>query len=196
MSAVVMDSSAWLTFFEGSGNADVFEDAILAADPLIVPSICLAEVFKVLLRQVDVALALRAVAQMRLGEVVDLDADLALAGVERYLLHSGHLGDALRAVAVEHPRDRIPLVVTQSEAMGLGADLAASAGIRLERLRRILAGSRVEASDVWIVLGALVGALNQWATHQAPRVELGDALEEGLGRIREALDSRSVATLF
>jgi len=130
------------------------------------------------------------------SDVLWVDADLALAGVERYLQHSSHLGNALRAVAVEHPRDRIPLVVTQSEAMGLGADLAASAGIRLERLRRILAGSRVEASDVWIVLGALVGALNQWATHQAPRVELGDALEEGLGRIREALDSRSVATLF
>ena len=130
------------------------------------------------------------------SDVLWVDVDHALAGLERNLQRSGHLGDALRAVAVEHPRDRIPLVVTQSEAMGLGADLAASAGIRLERLRRILAGSRVEASDVWIVLGALVGALNQWASHQAPRVELGDALEEELGRIREALDSRSVATLF
>lgn len=130
------------------------------------------------------------------SDVLWVDVDHALAGLEHYLQRSGHLGDALRAVAVEHPRDRIPLVVTQSEAMGLGADLPASAGIRLERLRRILAGSRVDASDVWIVLGALVGALRQWATHQAPRVELGDALEEGLGRIREALDSRSVATLF
>ena len=130
------------------------------------------------------------------SDVLWVDVDHALAGLEHYLQHSGHLGDALRAITAEHPRDRIPLVVTQSEAMGLGADLAASAGIRLERLRRILTGSRVDPSDVWIVLGALVGALQHWATHQAPRVELGDALEEGLGRIREALDSRSVATLF
>ena len=130
------------------------------------------------------------------SDVLWVDVDHALAGLEHHLHRDDHLGDALRAVAAEHPRDRIPLVVTQSEAMGLGADLAASAGIRLERLRRILVGSRVDASDVWIVLGALVGALHQWATHQAPRVELGVALEEGLGRIREVLDSRSVATLF
>jgi len=95
MSAVVMDSSAWLTFFEGSGNADVFEDAILAADPLIVPSICLAEVFKVLLRQVDVALALRAVAQMRLGEVVDLDADLALAAASAGIKYKLPMADSI-----------------------------------------------------------------------------------------------------
>ncbi len=130
------------------------------------------------------------------SDVLWVDVDHALARLEHQLRQADHLGDALRAVATEHPRERIPLVVTQSEAMGLGVDLAASAGIRLERLRRILEGSRVEASDVWIVLGALVGALHQWATHQAPRVDLGDALEVGLGRIREVLDSRSVATLF
>jgi AcrR family transcriptional regulator len=130
------------------------------------------------------------------SDVLWVDVDHALSGLEHQLHHADHLGDALRAVAAKHPRDRIPLVVTQSEAMGLGADLAASAGIRLECLRRILAGSRVDASDAWIVLGALVGALHQWATHQAPRPELGDALEEGLDRIRQVLGSRSVATLF
>jgi predicted nucleic acid-binding protein len=85
----VVDSSAWLEYFAGSSAADSFAAAIEAVDRLIVPSICLVEVFKVVLRQRGESDALQAIALMQQGSVVDLDSPLALAaakiGVERKL---------------------------------------------------------------------------------------------------------------
>jgi len=58
-------------------------------DYLVVPAICLIEVFKVVLRQRGESDALQAVALMHQGSVVNLDASLALMagklGVERKL---------------------------------------------------------------------------------------------------------------
>jgi predicted nucleic acid-binding protein len=76
--ANVVDSSAWLEYLDGGPNARSFEPPILAVDRLVVPSICLLEVFKRVLREKGEDAALDVVAQMRQGLVVDLDADLAL----------------------------------------------------------------------------------------------------------------------
>lgn len=74
----VVDSSAWLSYFAGDRNAPVFAPAIEDIDDLLVPGITLTEVFKSVLRQRDDAAALAAVAHMRLGKVVALDAELAV----------------------------------------------------------------------------------------------------------------------
>lgn len=74
----VVDSSAWLSFFSGDANADVFAEPIENIAQLIVPSITLTEVFKCILRQCDENKALEAIAHMRQGRVVDLDSDLAI----------------------------------------------------------------------------------------------------------------------
>jgi predicted nucleic acid-binding protein len=78
----VLDSSAWLEYFADGPNADEFAD--VAADPasLLVPSITLFEVFKRIRVQRDSDAALRAVAQMKRGEVVALDTDLAIMAAE------------------------------------------------------------------------------------------------------------------
>ena len=85
----VVDSSAWLEYFAGGTGADHFAAAIEAVDRLVVPSICVVEVFKVVLRQRNESDALQAVALMQQGSVIDLDASLALSagkiGVERKL---------------------------------------------------------------------------------------------------------------
>jgi predicted nucleic acid-binding protein len=85
----IVDSSAWLEYFADSSAAESFAAAIEAVDRLIVPSICLVEVFKVVLRQRGESDALQAIALMQQGSVVDLDSPLALAaakiGVERKL---------------------------------------------------------------------------------------------------------------
>ena len=78
----VVDSSAWLEFFADGPNADAFAPPILDTDRLLVPSIVLFEVFKRVRLQRDADSALRAVAQMRRGTVVPLDADLAVAAAE------------------------------------------------------------------------------------------------------------------
>ena len=130
------------------------------------------------------------------SDVLWVDVDRALQSLDTLLGGAAPLREALKTVAAAHPRERIPLVASQSEAMGLHEELAASAGVRLERLRRSIAGSGVEQKDVWLVLGAIVEALVSWARTPSPREELVELLEHQLERIRGALGQQSVATLF
>ena len=74
----VVDSSAWLEYFADGPNADFFAPAIEATDELIVPSVCLLEVFKRGCQQRGEGPALQAVAVMQQARVVDLDSALAL----------------------------------------------------------------------------------------------------------------------
>lgn len=78
----VLDSSAWLEYFADGPNADEFAAIAADAASLLVPSITLFEVFKRIRVQRDSDAALRAVAQMKRGEVVALDADLALMAAD------------------------------------------------------------------------------------------------------------------
>ena len=78
----VVDSSAWLEYFADGPNAGEFAELIADIEELVVPAITLFEVFKRIRVQRDLASALYAVAQMRRGRVVDLDADLAVAAAE------------------------------------------------------------------------------------------------------------------
>ena len=75
----VVDSLGWLEYFADGPNADFFEAAVEDASSLVVPTISVYEVFKRLLREPggedD---ALRVVAAMQRGELVDLDAEMAL----------------------------------------------------------------------------------------------------------------------
>ena len=74
----VVDSSAWLAYFAGEKHAKFFAEAIEDTELLVVPSICIYEVFKVILREKGEDEALIAAAAMQEGRVVDLDGRLAL----------------------------------------------------------------------------------------------------------------------
>jgi len=74
----VVDSSAWLEYFANGPNASFFAAAIEQTDELVVPSLTIYEVFKRVFQQRDEGDALRAVAVMQQGRVVDLDVRLAL----------------------------------------------------------------------------------------------------------------------
>lgn len=78
----VVDSSAWLEYLADGPGATHFAAAIEATVDLIVPSICILEVFKTVLRQRGESDALQAAALMRQGSVVDLDATLALTAAK------------------------------------------------------------------------------------------------------------------
>ena len=78
MSLNVVDSSAWLAYFADEPTAEYFARAIEDTGSLVVPVVCLYEVFKVLLRESGEDAAFQAVAAMQQGEVVELDANLAL----------------------------------------------------------------------------------------------------------------------
>lgn len=78
----VVDSSAWLEYFAGAPGADFFTPPIQNLRMLLVPSICLAEVFRWVLREQGEAQALTASAAMKKGFLVDLDATIAVAAAK------------------------------------------------------------------------------------------------------------------
>ena len=75
----VIDSSAWLAYFVGEVGAKVFADAIEDTKSVVVPTVCLTEVFKVVARQRGEGDALQVIAVMQQGQVVALDDTLALS---------------------------------------------------------------------------------------------------------------------
>jgi predicted nucleic acid-binding protein len=91
----VVDSSAWLEYFADGPNAEEFASAVTDLERLLVPSITLFEVFKRVRSQRDQQAALYAVAQMRRGTVVDLDADLAIAAAELSVEEGMPLADSV-----------------------------------------------------------------------------------------------------
>ena len=91
----VVDSSAWLEYFADGMSAPHFAAPIEAVGRLVVPAICLLEVFKVVLRQRGESDALQAVALMQQGTIVDLDATLALSAATLGLAHKLPLADSI-----------------------------------------------------------------------------------------------------
>jgi predicted nucleic acid-binding protein len=74
----VVDSSGWLEYFAGGTNARVFAALVQATDMLIVPTICMYEVFKRLLNQRGEEDALQAVGIMSLGTIADVTREIAV----------------------------------------------------------------------------------------------------------------------
>ena len=74
----IVDSSGWIEYFFAGSNADFFSSAIEGTDKLLVPTICLYEVFKKANVVADEARALQLVGQMKQGHVVDMTEDIAL----------------------------------------------------------------------------------------------------------------------
>jgi predicted nucleic acid-binding protein len=78
----VVDSSGWLEYFANGKNATFFAPVIEKPGALIVPTLGLYEVFKRVLQQRDESQALRAVAVMQQGVVVDLTTAIALSAAK------------------------------------------------------------------------------------------------------------------
>jgi len=74
----IVDSSGWLEYFADGANAGFFAPAIENTAELVIPTICVYEVFKRINQQRNENDALQAAALMQQGHVVDLDVTLAL----------------------------------------------------------------------------------------------------------------------
>ena len=74
----VVDSSAWLEYLANAPGADHFAAALEDTENLIVPTICIYEVFKAVLQQRGEDAALETVALMKQGTTINLTDDLAL----------------------------------------------------------------------------------------------------------------------
>lgn len=99
----LVDSSAWLAYFADEPSADFFAEAIEDTDLLVVPSVCIYEVFKVILKEIGEDAAFSAVAAMHQGAVIDLDAGLAMEAASLALEEGLAFEDSvIYAVAKKH----------------------------------------------------------------------------------------------
>jgi len=72
----------WREFFNRLLTPNFFLKPLLKTDELIVPTICLYEVFKKVLIEFGEGEALQAVALMRQGRIIQLDSAISLAGAK------------------------------------------------------------------------------------------------------------------
>lgn len=99
----LVDSSGWVEYFQDSPRADLFAIAIEQRDQLLVPTIALFEVHKVLSRQLPAKLVDRCLDVMRLGRVLDLTDQRAIAASKVSREYRLGLADAaMYSMAQEH----------------------------------------------------------------------------------------------
>jgi toxin FitB len=99
----VVDSSGWLEYFADGPNAAVFAKPIEATRSLLVPTLSLFEVFKRVSQQRSEDDALRAIAVMEQGRVVDLDRATALEAARLSIQHGIAVADSVMlATAYRH----------------------------------------------------------------------------------------------
>lgn len=109
----VVDSSGWLEYFSDGKNANFFAPAIEGEENLIVPTICIYEVFKRMTVLLDKDAALRAVGIMSKGQVIELNRQLALdaakislelklALADSIILATARINDAILWTQDEH----------------------------------------------------------------------------------------------
>ncbi|MEA3408705.1 MAG: type II toxin-antitoxin system VapC family toxin [Chloroflexota bacterium] len=91
----VVDSSGWLEYFADAPNADFFAPVIEDTSGLVVSTVSLYEVFKHILQQRDEGDALQAIAAMMQGQVVALDARLALSAARLSIEYGLPMADSI-----------------------------------------------------------------------------------------------------
>jgi predicted nucleic acid-binding protein len=112
----IVDSSGWIEYIADEVNASFFEPPIVDAENLLVPTICLYEVFKRVLREFGEERALDTMGIMSLGTIIDLDRQIAihaaqisnelkLAMADSIILATAHAHNAMLWTQDEHFKD-------------------------------------------------------------------------------------------
>lgn len=91
----LVDSCGWLEYFADGTGSGFFAPPVENTKDLIVPSICLFEVFKRVLQQKGEDSAIIAISAMRNGSIVDLNASIALDAARLGTRHRLPLADSV-----------------------------------------------------------------------------------------------------
>jgi toxin FitB len=78
----VVDSSGWLEYFGKGARGENFAPVVQNTAELLVPTVCIYEVFKRIVQLRDEDEGLQVVGWMMQGQVVDLDQELALLAAQ------------------------------------------------------------------------------------------------------------------
>ncbi len=91
----LVDTSGWLEFFFDGPLAKVFSAPIEKTSDLVVPIICLYEVFKKINQVADEAKALQIIAQMKQGRIVEINEEISLRAALISLNHKLPMADSI-----------------------------------------------------------------------------------------------------
>lgn len=92
---IVLDSSCWISIFKGEKSSGQYVEALEKADLVLVPSVCIYEVGKLLIREVGEDQALEAIAAMKQYRVIAIDADISLDAAFLSLKHGIPFADSI-----------------------------------------------------------------------------------------------------
>jgi predicted nucleic acid-binding protein len=112
----IVDSSGWLEYFAEGSNTEFFAPAIEDTKSLLVPVICIYEVFKKILLQSGVSAAQTHISDMKLGNIIEIDESLALSAAkisfdlklpmaDSLILATARANDAILWTQDEHFKD-------------------------------------------------------------------------------------------
>jgi toxin FitB len=91
----VVDSSGWLEYFAKGPNSIFFKPIIHDTKTLLLPTICLYEVYKRIVAQRDEEEALSAVAWMTIAQVIDLTQEIAIQAADISREHKLAMADSI-----------------------------------------------------------------------------------------------------
>ncbi|MFP4379991.1 MAG: type II toxin-antitoxin system VapC family toxin [Candidatus Sumerlaeia bacterium] len=91
----LVDTSGWVEYFFEGSNAGFFADAIEDTQELLVPVICIYEVFKKVSLVATDELAFHTVAQMEHGRIVNITEPIALSAAGISIKHKLPMADSL-----------------------------------------------------------------------------------------------------
>lgn len=91
----IVDTLGWLAFFNGEKHAAVFSEPIADLQQLLVPAICIYEVFKFVKIKTSEMEAIRVIAQLKQGRVVELNEKIAMEAANVSIRHRLAMADSI-----------------------------------------------------------------------------------------------------
>jgi predicted nucleic acid-binding protein len=91
----IVDSCGWLEYFADGPNANFFAPIIENTKELLVPSICVLEVFRRAIQQKSLEDALQAATEMQQARVLNFDVSLALSAGKLGIQYKLPLADSI-----------------------------------------------------------------------------------------------------
>ena len=91
----LVDSSGWLEYLSDGQNADFFTKPLQDTENLIVPTICLYEVFKVVMRERSEDEAIQAIGLMKQAETINLTTEIAIQAAKNSYTHQIPMADSI-----------------------------------------------------------------------------------------------------
>lgn len=98
----LVDSCGWIEFFADGPNSEVFSLPLAELTNVLVPTVCLHEVYRLIHSHAGRAAALRAIAHMKQGRVVGLTAGLSLAAAGIRLERKFSMADSIILATAQH----------------------------------------------------------------------------------------------